>query len=62
MFKRSITCKYCGTQFEVKARDAETLSLYVRCCKACWDNDEPGMARFERAAAMMGTAWAIEHA
>ena len=55
-----ITCKYCGATFTVRCNPID-LKFYARCCKPCWDNDEPGMARFDRMAAMMGSTWALEH-
>lgn len=57
---REMTCKYCGAHFVVRAA-AEDLRWYLNCCAACYANDEPGMARYERMADMMGTSWAIEH-
>jgi hypothetical protein len=57
---REMTCKYCGTTWTLRA-PTEDLDLYLNYCKACWENDEPGMARFNRMAEMFGPAWALEH-
>ena len=55
---RPMTCKYCGAQWTVSGPDAD---LYLSCCGPCWEDDRPGMARYERMAAMMGATWAIDH-
>ena len=56
------TCKYCGTAFTIRCKPEDFQYYMKTCCKACWDNDEPGMARFDRMSSMMGDRWAIEHA
>ena len=55
-----MTCKYCKAQWAVRAA-AEDLGLYLNCCKQCWEDDVPGMIRFNRMAEMMGSTWALEH-
>jgi hypothetical protein len=57
---KEMLCKYCGKRWTLRA-PADEIDLYLSCCTACYENDEPGMARYERMAAMMGTAWAIDH-
>ena len=57
---RNMTCKYCHAQWTIRDR-VEDLQWYVNCCKSCWQDDAPGMARYERMAAMMGTTFAIDH-
>ena len=57
---RNMTCKYCEATWTIRAA-LEDLNLYMSCCKTCWDNDEPGMARYNRMAERMGTTFAIEH-
>jgi hypothetical protein len=61
MAKREMHCKYCGATWILTGK-LEDLRWYLSCCKPCWDNDEPGMARFNRMAEMMGTTWALHHA
>lgn len=60
MKTHSLTCKYCKATFNVRCAP-EDLELYLRCCRACWENDEPGMARFDSMAERMGATWALEH-
>ena len=60
MNTHELTCKYCGDTFTVRCAPDE-LQFYARCCKPCWEDDRPGMARFERMADMMGERWAIDH-
>jgi hypothetical protein len=57
----SKTCKFCGCGFQV-TDTADEVRWYLNVCRGCWEDDAPGMARYERAAAMMGDRWAIDHA
>lgn len=60
MATHKLTCKYCGAAITIRCTP-EDLRFYMRACRACIDNDEPGMARFDRMAAMMGARWAMDH-
>ena len=58
--KHTLACKYCGAAFYVRCKPDE-VRFYLRCCAPCWENDEPGMARFDKMAERMGTTWALNH-
>ena len=58
---REMTCKYCKAQWTLVQVATEDLSLFQSCCRKCWEDDVPGMIRFNRMAEMMGSTWALEH-
>lgn len=56
-----LRCKYCGEAFTLRCQ-LDELRFYMKVCPSCVEDDAPGMARYEKMADMMGTAWAIDHA
>ena len=57
---REMNCRHCGATWTIRD-SAEDISLYINCCRACWEDDVPGMKRFEKMRKMMGDQWAIDH-
>lgn len=60
MKRHQLSCKYCGANIVIRCAPEE-LRYYLRCCPTCWENDEPGMARFNRMAERMSPEWAMAH-